>query len=133
MSIVLDSSALIALMEGEPEAPDILQTLAPEERRFASAFTIFETLVVILRRHGPAAVADAEAYIATLGVEIVPLDEGQMRLAVQAYARFGKGIDPRARLNLGDCVSYALARTLDAPLLFKGDDFAATDIRAAAP
>lgn len=131
MSSVLDSSALVALMEGEPEAPALLRAILAEDRRFVSAFTIFETLVVILRRHGAAAMTDAEAYIATLGVEILPFDAGQLRLAAAAYARFGKGIDPRARLNLGDCVSYALARTFDAPLLFKGRDFAATDLRAA--
>ena len=60
--------------------------------------------------------------------EIVPFDEAQAREALAAFGRSGKGIDPKARLNLSDCAAYALAKTLDSPLLFKGDDFTATDV-----
>lgn len=65
------------------------------------------------------------------GFEIVPFDEARAREALAAFGRYGKGIDPRARLNLSDCAAYALAKTMNAPLLFKGDDFPATDVRAA--
>ncbi len=64
-------------------------------------------------------------------VEIVPFDEVQVHAAADAFDRYGKGIDPRARLNLSDCAAYALARTLGAPLLFKGGDFAKTDVSGA--
>jgi ribonuclease VapC len=133
LSIVLDSSALVALLEKESEAAAMLRAVAASVPRYASAFTVFETRVVMLRRHGVAAMAEVDALIGSLGVEMLPFDADQMRRAAAAYARFGKGIDPRARLNLGDCVAYALACSLDAPLLFKGGDFAATDILPALP
>jgi len=63
-----------------------------------------------------------------LAIEIVPFAEPYISGALEAYARYGKGIDPKARLNLGDCAAYALAKALNAPLLFKGEDFAATDV-----
>ena len=63
-------------------------------------------------------------------IEIVQFDETQVRAAAVAFDRYGKGIDPKARLNLADCAAYALAATMNAPLLFKGDDFTATDVRA---
>ena len=64
-------------------------------------------------------------------IEIVPFDAVQAYEAAAAFGRYGKGLHPRARLNLADCAAYALAKTMNAPLLFKGDDFAATDVRAA--
>jgi ribonuclease VapC len=67
-----------------------------------------------------------------LDIEVVPFAEPQIMAALEAYSRFGKGIDPKARLNLGDCVAYALARSMKAPLLFKGQDFSATDIEVCA-
>ncbi len=69
------------------------------------------------------------AFLAELDVEIVPFAEPYISQALEAYSRFGKGIDPKARLNLGDCAAYALAKVLDLPLLFKGADFSHTDIR----
>ena len=67
------------------------------------------------------------------GIEIVPFDKAQARAAAEAFDRYGKDIDPKASLNLADCAAYALVRTLDAPLVFKGKDFAQTDIVRAAP
>jgi ribonuclease VapC len=67
--------------------------------------------------------------LAECEIEIVPFDEAQLRAAVAAFDRYGKGIHPRARLNLADCAAYALAATMNAPLLFKGNDFAATDVK----
>lgn len=133
MSLVVDSSALVALLEDEPEAPAFTTCLLAAEARLVSAFTLVETLVVMLGRRGPASIAEARAYLDDLDLQVIPFDAHQAALAVEAYARFGKGIDPRARLNLGDCVAYALARSLGAPLLFKGGDFAATDIAPATP
>jgi ribonuclease VapC len=69
------------------------------------------------------------AFLTELGVEIVPFSEPYISQALDAYSRFGKGINPRARLNLGDCAAYALAKVLNVPLLFKGGDFSQTDIK----
>ena len=84
---------------------------------------------VSFARRGAQGIYDLEDLLSLIGAEIVPHDGELARLAVEAFKRYGKGINPQARLNFCDCAAYALARSLDAPLLFKGDDFAATDIR----
>ena len=133
MTLVLDSSALVAIIEGEPEAEAFVTIIEAADALLIAAPTVFETMIVMVRRHGPGGIGIVQRLVAQAGADVVPFDARMAEAAGAAYARFGKGIEPRARLNLGDCVSYALARTFDAPLLFKGDDFAATDIRAAAP
>ncbi len=82
-------------------------------------------------RHGPAGVARLIGLVATHSIDIIDFDESQALAAIDAFDRFGKGIHPKARLNLCDCAAYALAKTRGAPLLFKGDDFPHTDIAAA--
>jgi ribonuclease VapC len=129
--IVVDSSALIAILEEEPEAERFLTLLRDTTRRIASAVTIYETGVVMGTRRGRKSEAELMALIEQLGIEIVPFAEPQIAAALEAYGRYGKGIHPKARLNLGDCVAYALAKTMNAPLLFKGNDFAATDVQLA--
>jgi ribonuclease VapC len=126
--IVVDSSALIAILEQEPEGDHFLQILRNEPRRVASALTIYETSIVIGVRRGWDAVTDVNALLAELGIEIVPFAEPHVAASLEAYRRYGKGFHPKARLNLGDCAAYALAKSLNVPLLFKGDDFAQTDI-----
>ncbi|NEV60610.1 type II toxin-antitoxin system VapC family toxin [Thiorhodococcus minor] len=127
--MVIDSSALVAILLGEPEAECLSTALAADPVRFISAFSVLETSIVLYRRKGADAVAELEALLADLGVEVVPFDAIQARVARVAYERFGKGLHP-ASLNLGDCCSYALASTLKQPLLFKGDDFPRTDLPA---
>ncbi|MEA2823020.1 MAG: ribonuclease VapC [Bradyrhizobium sp.] len=129
--IVVDSSALIAILEGEPEAERFLALLRDTTRRIASAVTIYETGVVMGARRGRKSEAELMALIEQLGIEVVPFAEPQIAGALEAYGRYGKGIHPKARLNLGDCVAYALAKMMNAPLLFKGNDFAATDVQLA--
>jgi ribonuclease VapC len=129
--IVVDSSALIAILEEEPEAERFLTLLRDTTRRIASAVTVYETGVVMGTRRGRKSEAELMALIEQLGIEIVPFAEPQIAAALEAYGRYGKGIHPKARLNLGDCVAYALAKTMNAPLLFKGNDFAATDVQLA--
>lgn len=129
--IVVDSSALIAILEGEPEAERFLALLRDTTRRIASAVTIYETGVVMGGRRGRKSEAELMALIEQLGIEIVPFAGPQTAAALEAYGRYGKGINPNSRLNLGDCVAYALAKTMNAPLLFKGNDFAATDVQLA--
>jgi ribonuclease VapC len=88
--------------------------------------------MVMRGRRGPEGLNSLMVVIEGTATQILPFDAGQLQAALEAFERYGKGIHPQARLNLGDCVSYALAKTMNAPLLFKGDDFAATDIRPAA-
>jgi ribonuclease VapC len=128
--IVVDSSALVAILENEPEAEQFTAILRDAPRCFMSALNVYETSIVIGTRRGRERAARVMELLGELGVEIVPFAEPQITRALEAYLRYGKGIDPKARLNMGDCASYALAKSLDAPLLFKGNDFAATDIKA---
>jgi ribonuclease VapC len=129
--IVVDSSALVAILEEEPEAEHFLSILQEAGRRVASAVTVYETGIVLGRRRGWEIVAELNALVDLLGIEIVPFSAAQIMAALDAYSRYGKGVDPKARLNLGDCAAYALAKSMNAPLLFKGEDFAATDVQAA--
>jgi ribonuclease VapC len=127
--IVVDSSALIAILEKEPEAERFLQILRDNLPRFMGTLTVYETGVVIGYRHGFQSTADVMSLVAELGINVIPFAEHHISLALDAYGRYGKGIHPKARLNFGDCAAYALAKTLNAPLLFKGNDFSETDIR----
>jgi ribonuclease VapC len=86
---------------------------------------------VLRGKLGQAAVVEFWRWLTENRIEIVPFDSLQAYEAAAAFNRYGKGLNPRTRLNLADCAAYALARTMNAPLLFKGDDFAATDARAA--
>ncbi|RAI37063.1 type II toxin-antitoxin system VapC family toxin [Rhodoplanes roseus] len=127
--IAVDSSASVAILETEADAEVFAAELERADRLLVSAVSVHETAIVLRARRGPGAVARFWRFLQVENdFEIVPFDERQVRAAVAAFERFGKGIDPKARLNLADCAAYALARTMDVPLLFKGDDFAHTDI-----
>jgi ribonuclease VapC len=126
--IVVDSSALVAILEEESEAEVFLRLVRESPRRLVSAVTVYETGIVIALRRGPEGVVDVFALIDELGLEIVPFAEPQISAALAAYRRYGKGINSKAQLNLGDCVAYALAMSTNAPLLFKGSDFPQTDV-----
>lgn len=127
--IVVDSSALIAILFDEPEKQAFQDVLTGGERCMISAVNAHETASVLRVRHGSQAVAWLWQLLAEYEIEIVPFDEAQVRAAA-AFDRYGKGIHSKARLNLADCAAYALAKSMDLPLLFKGDDFTATDVRA---
>jgi ribonuclease VapC len=128
--IVVDSSALIAILLNEPDHQIFENIVSGGERCVISAVNAHETATVLRLRGGPAAVDNFWQKLIDTDLEIVPFDETQVRAAALAFARYGKGIDPRARLNLADCAAYALAKSLNAPLLFKGNDFAQTDLKA---
>jgi ribonuclease VapC len=128
--IVVDSSALIAILFDEPEKQTFENIVAGGERCVMSAVNAHETATVLRVRHGPQAVPRLWQLLIDSEIEIVPFDEAQVHAAAVAFDRYGKGIHSKARLNLADCAAYALAATMNAPLLFKGDDFAATDVRA---
>jgi ribonuclease VapC len=131
VTIVVDTSALVAILFGEPER-DRFRRLLETTPAVISAGNLIELLRVVMRRT-PHLVGDAREVLAALGVSVAVVDEAQVALAEEGQARFGLGRGaPPAALNFGDLFAYALARQLDAPLLFKGDDFARTDVRPAA-
>jgi ribonuclease VapC len=129
--IVVDSSALCAVFFNEPEKSAFQAILDGDERCIVSAVNAFETACVLRGKLGQAAVVEFWQWLTDNRIEIVPFDAPQAYEAATAFDRYGKGLHPRARLNLADCAAYALAKTMNAPLLFKGDDFAATDVRTA--
>lgn len=127
--IVIDASALVAI--GRPEADrHVFETALYEAGgAYISAINYIETAIILTRHRTVASIEELDGWLAALSVEVKE-DVELSRLAAAAYLRFGKGFHP-ARLNLGDCFAYALAKQLDAPLLYKDDDFAKTDIRSA--
>ena len=129
--IVVDSSALIAIFEQEADTDRYETAIREADRLIISAVNVHETGIIMRARRGEYAERPMWRFlIEENDFEIVPFDEAQVRQALAAFARYGKGIHPKARLNLADCAAYALARSTGAPLLFKGDDFAATDVPA---
>lgn len=123
---VVDTSAIVAVLLGEPERGRVEAVLVGEPC-VMSAATRVELGIVVEARTGPAGSQLLEELLARIEVDVVPVDVEQAREAVTCWRRFGKGRHP-AGLNLGDTFSYALARRLAAPLLFVGDDFSRTDI-----
>ena len=128
--MVVDTSALLAILLGEPERYDYIALLAGADDPLISTATLVEASIVMQARTGDEGVQDLDDLLAVAGVRPVAVDADQAVLARQAFARFGKGRAP-AGLNFGDCFAYALARAMGRPLLFKGADFAQTDIKAA--
>ena len=129
--IVIDSSALVAILTGEPERDQFIEAVVSAERRHMSAVTHFEVRTVVLRKAGDAMLRELLQFLAVSQVLVHAFDSDQSEAAFAAYRRYGKGSGHKAQLNLCDCAAYALARSLDLPLLFKGDDFTRTDVRSA--
>lgn len=128
--MVLDTSALVAILLGEPEQPALIGAMAEYEDILISAATLVEASIVMRAKTGDQGVADLDELLAAAAVRCVAVDRVQAGIARDAFARFGKGRSVAA-LNFGDCFSYALATVTDRPLLFKGADFAHTDVSAA--
>jgi len=128
--MVIDSSALLAILQDEPERRSFNALIAAAKSCSLSAATLVELSIVVQARFGAEGQSDLDIFLCTAQVEIVSFTREHSDLASTAFARYGKGRH-RAGLNLGDCFSYALARFLDEPLLFKGDDFVHTDLRSA--
>ena len=126
--MVVDTSAMVAYLRGEPEADRILARIEASGQCIMSAMNVFEARTVLNSRFGIGAAGDVDDFLHRIGFVVLPFDEGQAQAAFDAYRRFGKGSGSPARLNLADCAAYALARTLGMPLLFKGDDFTHTDV-----
>lgn len=129
--MILDSSAVIAILRSEPEAERFSGMIAAAEPRRLSAANFLETSVIIDASHDPIASRRFDEFIAAARIRIEAVTEQQARIARAAYHDFGRGSGHPARLNFGDCFAYALAKDLGEPLLFKGNDFSETDIAAA--
>ena len=127
--MVIDSSALAAILFGEPERRQFIEAIEAADSKLISVANWLEISIIIEARTGAEGSRDLEQFIERAGIEIVPVDLEQGRFARDAWLRFGKGRHPAA-LNYGDCFAYGLARARSQTLLFKGDDFVDTDILA---
>lgn len=128
--MIVDSSALVAVLNDEPRAQELV-TLMRDRSAAMSAATYVEAAVVVDARRDPALSRQFDTLLSTLGIAVVDVTPEMAAVARQAYRDFGRGSGHAARLNFGDCFSYALAVVRDEPLLFVGDDFIHTDVRAA--
>ena len=124
---VIDSSVLVAVLVGEPEAEAVLDVLAGLEQCRISAVSVLEASTVMASRRGSGGVVGLQSLVDVFDIEVAPFTADQATLAFEAWRLYGKGRHP-ARLNLGDCCAYALAKYSGYPLLAKGDDFPRTDI-----
>jgi len=127
--MVIDTSAVIACLLDEPERASLVDAMEADPVRLMSIMGVVEASFVMLSRKHAGGLSDLQAFLDDGEIERVPIDVRQAEAAVEAFRRFGRGRHP-ARLNIGDCFAYALAKTTGEPLLFKGGDFARTDILA---
>jgi ribonuclease VapC len=129
--MILDASAVIAILRDEPEAARFAQAIQDAGRRRISAVNYVEAAAVIDGSRDPVASRRFDDLLREAGVTVEPVTQVQAKIARDAYRDFGKGSGHPARLNFGDCFAYALARAMGEPLLFKGGDFPHTDIASA--
>jgi ribonuclease VapC len=126
--MIIDTSALIAILRDEPDARDCALAIENSRNRRLSAANFVETALVIDGSRDPIASRRFDDLVKEAQIVIEPVTEAQARIAREAYRDFGKGSGHSAKLNFGDCFAYALAKVTGEPLLFKGDDFIHTDI-----
>jgi ribonuclease VapC len=129
--MIVDSSALVAILKREPERQRFTQLLKDAAEVRISAATYFEVSIVIDSARDPITSRMLDDLMENSKISIEPFTADQARIARQAYRDFGRGSGHRANLNFGDCFAYALARVKREPLLYKGDDFVHTDVRSA--
>lgn len=128
--MIVDSSVLIATLLGEADSAVYIEALSGSGRKFMSSFTYLESAIVIEARKGTEGSRALAELVSVAEIEQVAFDAALAEVALDAWRRYGKGRHP-AGLNIGDCASYALARVMNKPLLFKGDDFTKTDVPSA--
>jgi ribonuclease VapC len=129
--MVIDTSAVIACLLGEPERASFVDAIEADPVRLISLVGVVEASFVMLSRKRAGGLSDLNAFLDDGEIARVPVDVRQAEAAIEVFRRFGRGRHP-ARLNIGDCFAYALAKTTGEKLLFKGEDFARTDISPAA-
>ncbi len=127
--MVIDTSAIMAILFAEPEKAKFISQITQDAKRLVAAFTVLEAAVVVEARKGPAAARELDLFFHEAAIEQVGMDPEQVALAREAYHRFGKG-KHSAALNLGDCCAYALAIKTGEALLYKGNDFSQTDVKS---
>jgi ribonuclease VapC len=125
--MVIDTSAILAILQNEPERRKFNEAIEAAETRSISTASFVEISIIVESRFGADGVRDLDLFMAKAQIALVPVDEDQAQLARQGFQKYGKGRHPAA-LNFGDCFSYGLARSVDDALLFKGNDFSQTDV-----
>ena len=128
--MVLDTSAVLAILFREPEAEVMVRAIHDDRHRLIGAPTVVEASAVLVARKGNAGDVALDALLERLDIEVIEMSAAAAKLARLAYSRFGKGVGDPAVLNYGDCLAYGVAMAAREPLLFKGDDFAQTDVVA---
>lgn len=126
--MIVDTSALIAIALGEPLGAAMLRAIERAPKRIIASVSLLEAGIVLRARSGAKAVPLLYDLVEGLGAEVAPFDGAHAKIAIAAFARFGKGMKNRAQLNCGDCAVYALAALRGEPILATGGDFAATDL-----
>ncbi len=126
--MVIDTSAILAWLKEEPERSRIVAALEAHSARRVSAVSLLEAQIGVRAREHPALLEKLERFLDEIEVLVTPFDEAQARLAADTFQRYGKGQGHPAQLNMGDCAVYALAKSVNEPLLFVGNDFAQTDV-----
>ena len=129
--MVIDSSAIVAILRLEPEASRFSRLISRSDSRRIAGPNLLEITMVMSNQFGEASIVLVDGFLASAGIDIIPFTAEHAAVARQAFLRYGKGRHP-AGLNFGDCIAYATARLEMMPLLFKGDDFRHTDVEAAA-
>lgn len=130
--MIVDASAIVAIMRAEPDADPLLKTLLAESRRSTHAVSVYEAVLAIARLSGDTVSASqmvVSDFLKGLSFAVIEIGPDETSAALAAFERYGKGRHPAA-LNMGDCFSYACAKLRDVPLLYKGSDFARTDLAA---
>jgi len=125
--MVIDTSALVAILQDEPERQTFNELIGTAPSCCLSTASFVELSMIIESRFGPDGIRDLDLYMSKAGIRLIPVDEEQAILARKSFRDYGKGRHP-AGLNFGDCFSYALAKSRGEPMLFKGEDFSKTDV-----
>jgi len=126
--LIIDTSALLAIVFDEPDGPKLLRMIVDAPQRAISTANLLEAWMVVDRHSNPTKGKLLENLLSLLSLELRPVTDAQIKIAREAYAKYGKGRHP-AKLNFGDCFAYALAKLDGGKLLYKGDDFSKTDLR----
>ena len=129
--MVIDTSAIMAILNLEPEANVFTNAIASDSVRLMSMGTALEISIIVKARKGEAGIRELEFFLFKAAINLVNFDENQFKMARHAFEHYGKGRHP-ASLNFGDCFAYSLSKTSGQPLLFKGNDFTQTDVTAVA-
>ncbi|HEY4126326.1 MAG TPA: type II toxin-antitoxin system VapC family toxin [Rhizomicrobium sp.] len=129
--MIVDSSAVVAILANEPEAEEFSGKVVAAKVCRMSVANFFEAAIVLDSKRSAAISRKLDDLVRRAEIHLTAVDETQARIAREAYRDFGKGSGHKAQLNFGDCFAYALAKTLNEPLLFKGNDFSHTDVRPA--